>query len=259
VSELPEPEPPTLSVRTFRESVVAFGKARWPLLLVSTLAMVFLTFWLFDVGEGPLDGDRVGTLGEWVSGVATAATLAVTLAVLLHDRHQADQRRRFEAMKRKMDELVGEDRRSEREVPVVWTMTRVAPGPAAGSPQYRLSVAVVNGSPVPLASLRMVFRTAGRLTGDEWERLTEIAEQLRSEGDEAALADLIARIPLSTPILQRDVLPAGDQASGEVLLDLTDEDAEKGEFAGEWFVAGRRFTDHRYSSGKQYRMSFKKT
>jgi hypothetical protein len=39
-------------------------------------AGVFFMFWLFDVGKGPLESARVGTAGEWFSGVVTGGTLA---------------------------------------------------------------------------------------------------------------------------------------------------------------------------------------
>ena len=40
-----------------------------------TLAALFGLFWLFDVGDGPLDADRIGPVADWVAAIAAIAAV----------------------------------------------------------------------------------------------------------------------------------------------------------------------------------------
>ena len=143
-----------------------------PLLLAGVgwlAALVFLTFWLFDVGRGSL---VVGTLGEWVSGLAVTGAVIISLYVLIHDRRE---RRASEEVQKWISERSKRVRRfttqmeltkeAEVKVPIHGSWYRKAGETGDGDGHYRVELEVYNGLDRPVRE----FTANLRLTAD-WSR-----------------------------------------------------------------------------------------
>lgn len=50
------------------------------------LAALFLLLWLFDAGRGPFNTDRVGTLGQWITGLGAIGALIIAIREVIAER-----------------------------------------------------------------------------------------------------------------------------------------------------------------------------
>lgn len=144
------------------------------------LAAVFFLFWLFDVGDGPINGERVGTAGEWTSGIATAGALGVSLYVLGRDRHEREMEKRRAANRREMERIAGDflieselQDEAKTHIPVRGSWQRVPSKLDDVSDQERARYAVefeiYNGLTRPLSDLRVALLFTGDWTSEDYE------------------------------------------------------------------------------------------
>ncbi len=156
------------------------------------LGGVFFLFWLFDVGKGPLDSSLVGPAGEWVSGLATAGTLAVTLYVLLHDRHTRAAEEMERHRRSEMDKLFGSFpqeqalvEEAKRLVPIRGEWRRVDEPHAdealdrASEGKYVIDFDLYNGLDRPLGNLTVSLSLTGDWTGKDYKSKQEYPPSVR--------------------------------------------------------------------------------
>jgi hypothetical protein len=165
-----------------------FGRRRsvpWSIVLGATgylLAGLFVMFWVFDVGYGPFDAKRMGTVGEWVSGVATTAGLALSLFLLMRERHEREVERRAAARRAYMDREFGHittevDLANEAKalIPIVGSWERIdRPSPdetadLAAKGRYRINFQIYNGLDRPLAHLAARLSLNGDWTATDYD------------------------------------------------------------------------------------------
>lgn len=145
-------------------------RSHWYPIVATILAIFFLTAWLFDFLDGPFKPDRVGNLGDWVSGIGTVGAVAFSLWLYLKQKHQerwdawmAENYPDTGQLESLIDGSPRENKESLRRIPVICKITDIEEN------FYRFDIQVFNYSDLPILEIKAVLTQRMNLTKAQTE------------------------------------------------------------------------------------------
>lgn len=200
-----------------------------------TLAVLLGLFWLFDVGDGPLDASRIGVVPQWISAIAATAAVIRYWWQSMEDERKSLIRRVSGRIGGHIQREIDAERESRHEVPVVISVIH--------DDTLTVTATLGNFSSVPLSKVKAFVDTGADWTGIDVEN---------SKAGNSPESKKIYRHQLGTV----EIVGPGERHkfSGEKLKIPEERWRDGGRVQLDWEVAEMKYSHtHFVGSDKEYR------